>query len=1763
MAGNAPTPAGSTTGGATPSPAQVIQELMTRISQLEAQIHPAGGTRLKVNKPTPFTGERKKLRSFLAQMNLYFSANSSNIAVEADKVLAAATFLEGEALAWFEPYLRAWFEETEDERDDEITETFQAYSNFTDKLKSTFGEVDEKNHAMMQLTRLRQTTSASEYCTKHQQISSHLDWNDEALADSVYQGLKDEVKDEIAKIPKRPDSYLKMIEIAVRIDNRLYERRMERRHRGTTWRPPTHHQQRRANQGARRHDPYGPMPMELDATAEYKKYDKKKVRFDKATIECYNCHKKGHYAKECKSPKQERQIKATYDNGFNEEDQERYAEWDHEYGISDYRDEDCNSFSGTESEMNLHMETMHAHELYGQEDQGATSKPKTEDNEDLESQLQDAQERQLPEEITTDDEWENIESTPGFKCGPECQELHDNPKHPGHGSTAWAFCTEDWCSVHLDAKQGSGYFPRVKGKKPRNCKWLEEAGKTSQKDPQRDVDAAVPKEAKQQTEAGSARSAQTSEKPKRRTRALVTFEEGDPKNEMNDEKRPTNTRAGEMLKELISAWNTPDEETIRRNSVREVLKEIDDELRRWDSEEIKATAHGRHFKIEADILGSKVQIMIDSGATGNFMDPKIKEGLQILGRKKPTSVPLTGLNGEKLSEEGITEETGWLPMIIDKHFEMINFDVAKLGRDDVILGIPWLRKHNPEIHWDRGQLQLTRCNCETTRTIKASATKEDLEVIIKETIDTPLQDETKGKIVTGVTEEVTLQDDYNLIEKLLATEAAKHQLKSSTDVVLPKEYEQFRDLFDGTYKALPDHSEWDHTIPLKEGKEPVPQKIYPVSGNEEEALKKYIKENLEKGYIRPSTSPAGYPVLFVKKKGTTDLRMCVDFRQLNNITIRDSYPLPLITEIQDKIRGKKWFTKLDITDAYNRLRIKKGEEWKTAFKTKFGHYEYTVMPFGLTNAPAAFQRYIDNVMSPYLHDFTIAYLDDILIFSNSMEEHVQQVKKVLKKLREAKLQVKLKKCEFHVQETDFLGHRITQEGIQTEKEKVQAIQDWPAPKNLKELQSFIGLLNYYRRYIEGYAKIMEPMFRLLKKDKPYEWGNEQEKAFKEAKHKMTTAPILAQHDPELPTTMETDASDFAIGATMTQPGKDGKPRPIAYYSRKLIDAELNYEIHDKELLAIVNALRHWRVYLEGTKYPIRIITDHKNLTYFTTTKILTRRQARWSELLGNYWFTIEHCKGKENERADALSRRPDHEEGIKKPEPALLKLNKEGHLEYNPQIAVLAATMETTTDSELQDKIVEETLKDDLIQSLIKNEDDKVTATETGLVFWYGLIYVPRPVRNEIIRLHHDTLISGHPGQTNTMERITRSYYWPRMMKDIEKYIEECDACQKNKIKRHKPYGLMQTIKAPEYPFQWVTMDHITKLPRSEGLDSILVVVDRMTKYACFIATTEQTDAEGLAWELMNEVFKYHGIPEIIISDRGVTFASKLWKSMMDLMGGEQRLSTAYHPQTNGQTERTNQTLEQYLRHYVNDHQDNWADLLPMAQLAYNTSKHSTTEVTPFFAVHGREARLPGQPRFEQPVNPVAEQKVQEMNALYFYLQTEIINQNKLNIGYYNEKHLKGPELKRGGKVYLSRKNIETTRPSNKLDHLRIGPFEIEEKISEVNYRLKLPSTTKVHPVFHISLLEPAPQNAKTQEETLIEQNAYEVEAILGEKKNHKEFLYLVKWKGKSETENTWETIENLRGAQEALEEYRRRNPILQSEKVADWRVDLQRRNRK
>ncbi|ERF69956.1 hypothetical protein EPUS_08767 [Endocarpon pusillum Z07020] len=478
------------------------------------------------------------------------------------------------------------------------------------------------------------------------------------------------------------------------------------------------------------------------------------------------------------------------------------------------------------------------------------------------------------------------------------------------------------------------------------------------------------------------------------------------------------------------------------------------------------------------------------------------------------------------------------------------------------------------------------------------------------------------------------------------------------------------------------------------------------------------------------------------------------------------YALPLISELHDRIRGAEWFTTLDLRGAYNLVRMKEGEEWKTAFRTRYGHYEYLVMPFGLTNAPATFQALVNDVLREFLDIFAVAYLDDILIYSKTEEEHKSHVKQVLRALKKAHLLVKLEKCEFHKKKVKFLGYILTTSGIQMDESKVKAVQDWPQPKNVKEIQSFLGFANFYRRFIEGYSKITAPLTSMTKKDQPFHWGIEAESSFQELKRRFTSAPILATFDPERQIVLETDASDYAIGMCISQPDDEGRLRPVAFYSRKMIPAELNYEIHDKELLAIVTAFDEWRVYLEGSKYPVKVYTDHKNLLYFTTTKELNRRQVRWSETLSRYNFEISYRKGNDNAKADALSRRVDHSKDTKAPPGSILRLNPDGSMRYND--SVLAATF-TISDQDQERQLIRAYQKDRLARE-IKKKPENYPAFEiqdSGLILYKGLVYVANSAKDTILRRYHEEMPAGHQGIDKTLERISRLYYFPQMNKSV------------------------------------------------------------------------------------------------------------------------------------------------------------------------------------------------------------------------------------------------------------------------------------------------------------------------------------------------------------------------------------------------------------
>jgi transposase InsO family protein len=982
-------------------------------------------------------------------------------------------------------------------------------------------------------------------------------------------------------------------------------------------------------------------------------------------------------------------------------------------------------------------------------------------------------------------------------------------------------------------------------------------------------------------------------------------------------------------------------------------------------------------------------------------------------------------------------------------------------------------------------------------------------------------------------------------------DAAKAAGASPLDKI-PMQYRKYLELFqEPTGKeGLPPHQPWDHVIPLKEGKELRPGPLYQMNQRELKLLKEYIDDMLAKGYLRPSKSPTSSPVIFVPKADPSDPdRPCGDYRALNEASVKDCYSLPLINEMHDRIQGAKIFTKLDLRSAFYLIRIKEGEEWKTAIRTRYGLYEYLVMPFGLTNAPATLQRLMNSILHEYLDIFCMVYLDDILIYSSNPREHSSHVAKVLEKLKGAGLRLKAKKCEFHKDTVGFLGYILTPEGISMDASKVEKILDWPRPTTVKEIQSFLGFANFYRRFIKKYSDISAALTELTKKETVWKWTKMAEEAFQELKSRFTTAPILMTFDPDKKIVLETDASDYAIGACLNQVDDQGKLHPVMYDSRKLSPAELNYDVHDKELLAIVEAFVKWRVYLEGSKYPVQVITDHKNLIYFTTTKILNRRQVRWSETLSSYNFTIQYRKGSENGRADALSRRADYAgRTIERPR-QILKMREDG-ISYNRE---LLATISVVEDTELEARLKASYSTDENAKRILHKAEGDFSIDLQGLIRFKGLVYIPSQLRATLVRELHSAPAHGHQGVGKTFERIARDYYFPGMRKQVETEVLGCDICCRAKSNRHAPYGLLQSPPTPNRAWESIAFDFVVKLPPSKEpmtnvvYDSVWVTTDRTTKYAHFEPYKEASTATEFAYAFQKTIVSNHGLPKEIISDRDKLFTSKFWTTLMAQLGTNHKLSTAYHPQTDGQTERLNQTMEQYLRCFVNEQQDNWVERLPMAQFAFNSAMSETTKTSPFFANHGYVPDVVYAPRKDTARSAEATLRAEQIKGFQEQLALDIQFYNQRSAAYANKKRSQEPSLKRGDRVYLLRRHIQTKRPSTKLDFKKLGPFKVTEKIGNVNYRLQLPSSSRLHPVFHISLLEPCKgatpvvTDAELQPEN--DEQEYEAEEILDSRVNNGVLEYLVKWKDYTSAENTWEPRKHLANSPRLLEEFHQRYP--------------------
>ena len=987
--------------------------------------------------------------------------------------------------------------------------------------------------------------------------------------------------------------------------------------------------------------------------------------------------------------------------------------------------------------------------------------------------------------------------------------------------------------------------------------------------------------------------------------------------------------------------------------------------------------------------------------------------------------------------------------------------------------------------------------------------------------------------------------------------------------------QQYPNVFPETLpRDLPPADRLEHAIDLTPEYKIPPRKLYRQSDRELTETRRQITDYLDAGHIRPSTSSFGAPVLLVRKKDGS-MRMCIDYRALNDITLKNTFPLPRIDDLHDRLQNAYYFTKLDLYSGYHQIPVKQTDQYKTAFTSRYGTYEFIVMPFGLTNAPSTFQTAMNSLFFDWLDDFVIVYLDDILIYSRTRELHLHHVKLVLERLAQHQWYCKLKKCEFAQTSVEYLGHIISQGKIEIDPRKMETVRDWPTPfKNLTEVQSFLGLIGYYRKFIKHFSHKAKPLHEFSHKDTPFVWTAKHTEAVTQLKNAILSPECLAIFDPYKTTFLSTDACDYALGAVLSQKYDNGE-RPIAFISKILTNTEYNYSMWEKELYAVIWSIKYFRPYL--LHLPFHIRSDNKpSIQLLSNCKLklstsASNRVMRWIITLQAHQYKAIHIPGTTNIVADAISRFPH----IAQPCPD----DQECALYCQTQILSKPVSMFYKRFHEVYQtneytKTAYDILREGQYHPRYQLQNDLIVTRETPY-----RIYLPDdiPLRKEVFTEIHDAPLAGHPGFHKLIAYVHRHFVGPRLRPDVLDFVRSCPQCQIAKPRHSKQYGEIMPLQPPEEPWQDVSMDLITQLPPSNNYTAIFVIVDRFSKMAHFIPTLHTTDATQLAILFFDHIVRVHTLPRSIISDRDTRFLSNFWTTLFALCDTTLRFSAANHPQTDGQTERTNRTLEQYLRLYVTNKPNEWTQVLSIAEIAYNTSTHSSIGMTPFYLVFQRHPNLPLDLAIGDlhSRNAAVESMMQERQALMMKAREQLAHAYEKMIITNADKKLPAP-FQVEDLVLVHRAAFRKTYgipDLKKFDDRWYGPFPIVKVINANAYKLEFPDSFRNHPVINVTFLQPYRKSQRFPREhpDLFhlppveadddENDEYEAEAILDfrlTKRNHKatsktakmkqldvstdpnDYEFLIKWKGYKPYESTWEPYEYLSGAHDIFETFRK-----------------------
>ena len=830
-----------------------------------------------------------------------------------------------------------------------------------------------------------------------------------------------------------------------------------------------------------------------------------------------------------------------------------------------------------------------------------------------------------------------------------------------------------------------------------------------------------------------------------------------------------------------------------------------------------------------------------------------------------------------------------------------------------------------------------------------------------------------------------------------------------------------KDLFAKSLGDMPGTDLHYHKIDTGDAS-PCRQRSYKHSPEAKKEIESQTADMMESGIIEPSHSCWSSPVLLVRKK-TGEMRFCIDYRKLNSLTKPISFPLPLLTDVFDAMSesAPAIFSLLDLKSGYHQIPMDKDSKAKTAFSTHQGSFQWNVLPFGLMNAPSSFQMLMSQVFRGMTFKHLIIYIDDLLVYSKSFSDHLEHLQAVFDRLRGARLRLHPKKCNFALTEVMYLGHVLTTKGVKVDEKKIDVVKNYPVPKSVKDVRSFLGYVGYYRKFVRNFAAIASPLHALLKKENTFQWTNECQEAFENLRTAMTTTPVLMYADMSKPFILTTDASTSAIGYILSQTGDDGQEHPIAFNGRALRTNEQQWCVSELEGLALVEAVKEYHAFLSNNKFVL--YTDHISLTWLQQIKAKNGRLLRWSLLLQGYIFEIKFKSGKSNNNADALSRREYPEPPPEDPEDevtnddiyfaAINEVSKQQtyctEIQFEYETSVLddesmEATSEETTNNQTEDyqlAAIEPEVDVSAIVNLaqLQRQDTYlgriIAFVETGELpaesklarqtiyeseeyFFIDDIlhhkYHPSDKHKKEVHPVMEQLVipeclkikllqqyhdnNGHPGFDRCYETIREKYWFKQMYTWVRNYTKSCTICQKSKIKYHAKTAPLQPLQVDDL-FARYHMDILGPLPRTrDGYKYILLVVESLSRYPETIALKTQ-EASEVATALWTHIFSRYGAPLSLVSDRGQNFMSHLVTQLCNLFNVARVKTSSFRPQTNSACERYNSTILKCLRCYC-DKQEEWIEYLPSIMAAYRaTPSISSTQFSPFFVMHGREMRLP------------------------------------------------------------------------------------------------------------------------------------------------------------------------------------------------------------